>query len=383
MNNNTGPRKIILFIPGYYGSRLADKKTSKIRWANIFDFFLSQKGIATSVVGTNITELSELTPIDVLREVSIIPYFFKIDSYGKTLSMLEKFASKEQMILETVAYDWRDDFLNSIKLIDKKIKNLALTSSDELYVVSHSTGSLLLSYYLRYGIQDLDSVVKENWEGLKYITKAVLAAAPFHGLMVLLRDMEHGTTKGLNKNLMSARDYSSFKSSYMFIPPMGEDLGVDSKNQTEISLDLHNPQSWENNNWGIFKFIRSSEKEAAKNFIETCMSRSQKFHELLRAPIQIMQEKKMPLLYTWGGGHKTVQRGFVSDKKSGGLEKNIIFTLKESFVEGDGTVTADSGKPLEYLKSLDLTIVPTRLSHLGVVASKENQKMIQEFILKK
>ncbi|MDD4974335.1 MAG: hypothetical protein PHY93_08275 [Bacteriovorax sp.] len=387
MSNITPPktqkRRIILFVPGYYGSRLVDQKSSKIRWVRLLDFFFSQKGIPTTVPGTNIIASEELVPSEVLKQVTLVPYLVKIDSYGKTLSILEAFASQHQMVVETAPYDWRDDFVSSLKLIDNKIKSLDLQSTDELYVVSHSTGSLLMAYYLRYGAQDVDGAVEENWEGLKYIKKAVLAAAPFHGLMVLLRDTEHGTTKGFNRNLMSARDYSSFKSSYMFLPPKGEDMGYNSDDQKEVLLNLHDPKTWENNNWGIFKFIKVSEKEAAKKFIDTYMSRSQKFHDLLRAPIKNNPYKKIPILYTWGAGHKTVQKGFVAKDENGKLSREINFALKDCLVEGDGTVTCESGKPLNYFKSLDLILQPTNLSHLKVIASKKNQKVIQEFILKK
>ena len=371
-------RKIIFFVPGYYGSTLVEKKSSKIRWVKVRDFFLSQKGIATTVPGTKIKAYEDLVPSEVLKTVTLLPLVMTIDSYGKTLKSLGRFANEHEMILETVVYDWRDDFINGLKLIDKKIKSLNLNDFDELVVVAHSTGALLMSYYLRYGAQDVENAV-ENWEGVRHVKKAVLVAAPFHGLMVLLRDMEDGTTKGFNKELMSARDYSSFKSSYMFLPPKGEDIGFSALDKKEISLNLHDVETWEKNKWGIFKFIDKSENSAAKLFIDTYMSRSQKFHELLRAPITHNPPMKIPLFYSWGVGHKTIQNGFVSDLD---LRKKIDFTLEESKVDGDGTVTAESGKPLKYFQSFNLTLHPTKDEHLDSIASKKNQKIIKEFILK-
>lgn len=371
---NKSPRKILLFVPGYYGTTLIEKETSRVRWVSVSDFFFSQKGIATTVPGTNIIADTELIPGGLLKDVTLVPILFKIDSYGKTIKALSEFANLNGMTVETVAYDWRDDFINSIKLIDEKIKSLNLTSGDELSVVSHSTGALLMSYYIRYGAQDVDNAV-ENWAGLKYIDKAVLASAPFHGLMVLLRDTEDGTIKGVNKQLMSARDYSSFKSSYLFLPPEGEDIGFNLSDKKEISLELHKTETWENNKWGLFKFIEDSHKPAARKFISTYMGRSQKFHDLLRAKVLISPPKKIPLFYTWGSGHETIQNGFVDESKK------IDFTLKESKVDGDGTVTTASGRPLEYFNSLKLTLHPTKFSHLKVIADRANQKKIQEFLL--
>lgn len=381
MLNISKNRKVLLFIPGYYGTTLIEKETRRVRWVNILDFYLAQKGIATTVAGTNILADAELVPGDILRHVTLLPYFYKIDSYGKTLNSLQAFADQNQMTLETVSYDWRDDFINSIVLIDQKIKSLGLTEDDELSVVSHSTGALLMSYYLRYGAQDVDQAV-ENWHGLKFIKKAVLAAAPFHGLMILLRDMEVGTTQGLNRELMSARDYSSFKSSYMFLPPAGEDIGFDLDGKKEMMLNLHQIETWEKNNWGVFKFIDKTQRSAAKTFIANYMDRSQKFHNLLRAPVVLEPPRRIPLFYTWGSGHKTQQNGFISPDKKNPEHKIVNFNLKESYVDGDGTVTKSSGRPLAYFNSLNLILHPSLDSHLAIVAGHAGQKAIQEFILR-
>ena len=373
-------RKIILFVPGYYGSTLIEKNTSKKRWVNILDFFLSQKGIPTSVPGTSIKADADLIPHDVLEYVHIVPPFLKIDSYGNTLKLLREFASKNNMIIENAPYDWREDFITSIKLIDEKIATLKLTQKDELYVVAHSTGALLISYYLRYGTQDVYGA-HENWYGLKFIKKAVLASAPFHGLMVLLRDTEVGTPKGINKNLMSARDYSSFKSSYMFLPPPGEDLVIDEKTKKPIQLHLHNPETWEKNNWGVFKFIKDHERKAGLDFISTCMSRSEKFHQLLRAEIIFPPPINFPLFYTYGNGHKTIQQGYLRhDKKT--LLPKVDFNRPDSLVDGDGTVTTESSKPLAYFKNFNLTLHKTNLTHLEIISSKKNQQNMYDFLLK-
>lgn len=373
-------RKVLLFVPGYYGSTLVEKKSLNTRWVKVSDFFFSQKGIPTTVPGTNIKAYEDLVPGEVLKTVTLLPFIFKIDSYGKTLELLNAFAIENQMSLETVAYDWRDDFISSLVIIDKKIKSLNLSDQDELTVVAHSTGALLMSYYLRYGAQDVDHAI-ENWEGVQHIKRAILASAPFHGLMVLMRDMEEGTNKGFNKELMSARDYSSFKSSYMFLPPTGEDIGFNFDDHKEIKLSLHDSDTWEKNNWGLFKFIEKDQAASAKKFIQTYMDRSQKFHDLLRAPIKNEPPRKMPLLYTWAHGHPTIQNGFLK-KKENSEHVLISFKLKESKIDGDGTVTAESGKPLEFFNKLNLSLHLTEFEHLEIVSSKENQKVIKEFILK-
>lgn len=373
-------RKIILFVPGYYGSTLRTKDSAQLRWVRVMDFFLHKKNLATTVPGTSLKADEELVPGEVLSHVSIIPYLYKIDSYGKTLKQLSMFAQQEGMIVESAVYDWRDDFISSLKRIDQKIKSLSLKEHDELHIVAHSTGALLMSYYLRYGAQDVMSA-KENWEGAGLIKRAVLAAAPFHGLMVLLRDTEHGTSMGLNTELLSARDYSSFRSSYMFLPPKGEDIGLLLNEKKELSLNLHDVEIWEKNKWGIFKFINDGESVAGKKFVEECMFRSQQFHDLLRAPVVTSAPENFSLMYMWGKGHKTVQVALLSeDKKTKRMQ--VDFTREETFVDGDGTVTAVSGRPLAYFKHLKHQFLELPDSHLDVVARSANQLKIQEFLKK-
>ncbi len=293
------------------------------------------------------------------------------------MNQLKHFAKSEGAVVETAIYDWRDDFIESLKRIDQKIKSLALTENDELHIVAHSTGALLMSYYLRYGAQDVDTA-RENWEGARLIKKAVLAAAPFHGLMVLLRDTEHGTSQGLNRELLSARDYSSFRSSYMFLPPQGEDIGYSLKEKKEVHLNLHNTDTWEKNRWGVFKFIPQKEFPAGRQFVQTSMDRSQKFHDLLRAPVKEKIPESFSLLYLWGKGHKTVQVALVDEDSQ--KRKSVSFNREETYVDGDGTVTAESGRPLAFFKHLSHHFIELTDSHLNVVASKANQCKIQDFL---
>lgn len=371
-------RKIILFVPGYYGSTLVNPQTGKTRWVKFSDFFLHRKNLLTTVPGTSLVASEELIPGEVLTHVNVVPLFFKIDSYGNTLRQLSDFARTEKATVETAIYDWRDDFIQSLKRIDQKIKSLSLKDDDELSIVAHSTGALLMSYYLRYGAQDVVDA-KENWEGAKLIKKAVLAAAPFHGLMVLLRDTEHGTSQGINRELLSAKDYSSFRSSYMFLPPRGEDIGFSLRSKKEVPLNLHNIETWENNRWGIFKFLPENEFLPARKFVKECMDRSQKFHDLLRAPVLEKAPEDFSLLYLWGKGHKTVQVALVSEDLQTKRQK-VEFRSEETYVEGDGTVTAESARPLSFFKTLNHHLIELPDSHLAVVAKPSNQSKIQDFL---
>ena len=370
------PQKILLFIPGFYGSNLKVKSTGKIRWAKISNFLFSQKGLSQRIPGTVIGEKTPMEVDGLLKNVTIIPGLWSVDAYGKTLEQLNEFAIDNQMRLETASYDWREDFNYSLNTIDQKIKNLNLKPDDELYIISHSMGAVLMAYYIRYGAQDVENAV-ENWAGLKQIKKIALIAPPLHGLMILFRDIEDGTSVGLNRSLLSSLDYSTFKSSYSFLPPKGEDIALSESNE-KIVLNIHNIDNWEKNKWGPFKFANSSEAKAVHAFVKNNMTRLEKFHELLRAPIIIPPPKMLPLLQMKGHGHKTKEYASIKMK-----DDLVTYSFnKEGQVDGDGTVTIKSSVPLEYFKSLDFTILDSALGHLDMLALPESQILIQSFLKK-
>jgi pimeloyl-ACP methyl ester carboxylesterase len=369
-------QKFLLFIPGYYGSMLKEKSTGKIRWAKASNFLLSQTGLSQRIPGTEIGDDNEMEIDGVLRNVLILPALWDVDSYGKTLKQLDQFAVDHQMRLVTAPYDWRDDFNQCLNTIDQKIKSLNLRPDDELYIVSHSMGALLMAYYIRYGAQDVESAV-ENWEGLKQIKKAALIAPPFHGLMILFRDIGDGTSLGLNRSLLSGLDYSTFKSSYFFLPPKGEDIALN-ESKEKIVLDIHDINKWEKNKWGPFKFAKANEVKKVHTFVQNLMTRSEKFHALLRAPIKNPPPKKLPMLHMRGLGHETKE--YASLKMKDNL---LTYSFdKEGQVDGDGTVTIRSGVPLEYFKALDFATIDTGLGHLDILALPESQIIIQNFLKK-
>jgi hypothetical protein len=100
------PKKVLLFVPGYYGTLLQDKSSAKILWAQASNFLFGQVGIADEIPGTQICSTNKLMATEILRHVKVLPSLWHVDSYGKTLEQLETYARVRQMDLETVAYDW-------------------------------------------------------------------------------------------------------------------------------------------------------------------------------------------------------------------------------------------------------------------------------------
>ena len=369
------PRKILLFIPGYYGSVLKEKESGKIRWAKASNFLFSTQGLGENLPGTKLGTPKKFIVDGVLKNVTVFPKYWDVDAYKLSIDQLQDFAQKNNMTLEELAYDWRDDFVGCLKSIDEKIKSFHLTPEDEITVVAHSMGALLTTYYLRYGAQDVESAI-ETWEGAKLITKVALVTPPLHGLMILFRDIEDGTSLGLNRTLLSSLDYSLFKSSYFFLPPKGEDVGVHVSGE-KLTVGIHDLDKWEQNNWGLFKHAKPSEKKIVREYVGKYLHRSEKFHELLRAPIVDMPVHKMPLLHVRGLGHKTLELPVLKPSKE---RLRYVFD-KRSAVDGDGTVTAKSSAALSFFKAFHFTTIDTPHTHLDALVKPEAQEIIQKFIL--
>ena len=92
----------------------------------------------------------------------------------------------------------------------------------DISIVAHSMGGLIVSYYLRYGTQDIESAV-ENWKGAEDLQRVVLAGVPFLGVMNSFRNMNFGVTVGWNSSLLSSEAYASFPASYYTLPVADSD----------------------------------------------------------------------------------------------------------------------------------------------------------------
>ena len=369
-------RKIILFIPGYYGSRLKNAETGKLLWAKASNFLFSNEGLSENIPGTNIGDKKKLVTDGILDSVTIVPRLFHYDAYEDTLEHLQKFADENDHELHTMDYDWRDDFINCLKVIDAKIHSLNLKETDELTVIAHSMGGLLMSYYIRYGSQDVENAV-EDWRGLNRLSKLVLVAPPLHGLMILFRDIGEGTSRGFNRTLLSSLDYSTFKSSYFFLPDVGDDVAKTEEGKM-VNLKIHEIENWEINDWGPFKFAAPEERPIVREFISKLMKRSKKFHELLKAPVQNEPSKKIPLLHLWGVGNKTKEIATVFKNKKGQIDYRFDSSGE---VDGDGTVTKNSGRSLEYFKKFHYKGREEKDGHLEILSDKDSQKTIHDFLL--
>lgn len=381
--------RTFIFIPGYYGSSLVDEDSGHSVWADPKEVLLGRKTLAMPIPGMTVPGARNLAPDSLIQDIRLFGGLIKEDAYNKTIHFLQRLGGH----VETVAWDWRQEPLHGVKKLHEKVLQIKkMGPQDELILVSHSFGSMVAAYYLRYGIQDYTQA-KENWQGLGYFSKVILSAAPFRGLMGMFRNMHKGLRFFLNTHSQSPLAFSTFESSYYLLPQPGQDL-VKDENFKSLALGLHDPEKWVMNRWGLFHErlgFSPDSLETRTAYVSKHLSRAKKFHALMDAAPKGRPENSRKILYLSGHGHKTVQEGVWLRKSK---DPNVFLYYPRDFKkwmpsvdpeivygDGDGTVPNCSAELPTAFRKLDSEIVTSPLPHLAVLQNPRSQNRIHEFLL--
>lgn len=370
----------LLFIPGYMGSILEERHSKKVRWVRVSDFFSNIWDLSMTETYSDLPKKNDLVPGDLLFQVKIIPKFLEVESYNKTFIHLEKFCAQTNRELHYVTFDWREDFYHGIQRISEKVNELTNDGS-KVEIVAHSTGGYMASYYLRYGDQDFSSA-QENWEGATKIAKLAIVASPLRGALSLLKHMNEGTAALRNKKLLGSLDYSTFKSSYFFIPHH-EFLKfqiLKGKKRTLIDgLDLSSTDSYKKNQWGPYRPEHLNEIAVNDEKLQKIIDRAIQFQELMFAKVALKPADKIKIFVLRGLGRPTY---FYPTIKENSLKANPlkISYKKNERVDGDGIVTAFSSEPLEWFYEHQVEVCTNKEEHLKIISNYHSQKHIHQFL---
>lgn len=217
-----GMESAVIIVPGYYGTRLVREADRSLVFISLSQVLFGDQTLTMPVPGLGLQGTVPLQPDGILDEVRVVPLFYSIDVYGSLLDRLRvsNYASREVI---PFSYDWRGDLMEAVRSLDALIRRLRGERKKDISIVAHSMGGLIVSYYLRYGTQDIDTAV-ETWKGAEELNRVVLAGVPFLGAMNSFRNMNNGATVGWNSSLLSAEAYSSFPASYYTLPVGASDV---------------------------------------------------------------------------------------------------------------------------------------------------------------
>ena len=366
----------LLFIPGYFGSKLVERGSGKTRWVRVSDFFTNKYDLQMSESYSDIGIKNDLTDGDILLKVRVLPKILEVESYEKTLKHLGHFCHKTNRELHTVTYDWRDDFQHSIQKIANKIYSLT-SSGEKIEIVAHSNGGILISYFLRYGTQDFLQA-RENWQGAKYIKRLSIVASPLHGILSLFKHVKDGTTVLQNKRLMGSLDYTSFKSTYFFLPHENWQKGFIQKRGDEYRpLDLYKIETWKKNQWGPYNPKHMAELPVNDEKFKLIIDRANAFQKLMIKEVENSPTEKVKIQVIRGVGLATFFYPTLKDHDS-----SQYHYPKEDRIDGDGIVAAHSASPLHWFSEHDLRFDTLKSAeHLKIIADYPFQKTIHDFLV--
>lgn len=359
-------KSVTVFIPGYYGSRLVDKNTNREAFLNLPAIFFSK----SLQMKADLSYQTTLRPGDPMEGLRLIPGLLSIDGYGKAIARAKKEVESQGGKFLVFTYDWRLAPHIILENFSKQLTDWGIGgTSAELNIISHSMGSWLLAYWLRYGHQR-PSQAQESWYGLKQVTRALFIGAPFRGTLAIFRNSFYGAPGLPSKNYLSNKVISSFPSTYYLAP----EKGVFYSHSEDVQpLDLKNFKMWSENKWGALQF---SDAPEVKEFIQYHLNESIHYYAKLHAPL-VTRPASSPLLKVLvGKGQPTNDQGFIIGQSplrfSFTLDqhkKNKLSTglLPNLDVDGDGTIATESARPPLYLIDLGAQIQYVEAEHLAII----------------
>ena len=382
----------IILIPGYYGTRLVRESDGELIWISPSEALFGDQPLTLPVPGLELNKTIELRPDTILDRVQVIPLIYSVDVYGSLLELLRS-AHEDQSAVIPFAYDWREDLLEAVRGLDMTIQQLRAEGKDDISLIAHSLGGLIVSYYLRYGIQDIESA-SETWEGAQNVSAVVMAGVPFLGVMNSFRNMNFGVTVKLNSSMLTSEAYASFPSSYYTLPILEADQLLTTELQPLNGM-IRTPDNWERFQWGLLNNSTNLAKEIIKRraaYMSFWLRRSQQFLKLLQAPSKASHSTQIPLLYIYAKNSPTLFKGIWMGSGVHGAN-SLFFNNKEPapsiqtidpnilYEDGDETVSVRSALlPLAYHENFDISLKEYEVGHTELVTDLHILQNITAFL---
>ncbi len=369
----------IIVVPGYYGTRLVQETNGEIVWISPTEALVGDQPLTLPVPGLELNNTISLRPGTILDSVEVIPFLYSVDVYGSLLDVLQTSHHNLAEIIP-LAYDWRKDLMDAVKKLDGTVQKLQASGKHDISLVAHSLGGLIVSYYLRYGTQDIESA-EETWEGARNISKIVMAGVPFLGVMNSFRNMNFGVDVKLNTYMLTAEAYASFPSSYYTLPIFDRDQMLTPELQ-HLDQVIRTPENWNRYSWGLLidrSTLTSGVAQHRADYMSYWLKRSQQFLQLLQAPLDTSRQPSSRLLYLYAKGRSTLAKGIWVSKDSKGPQA-LYFNNREIpspltnldssllYEDGDETVTVrSSALPSAYHEVFLTTVHEYDLGHTELV----------------
>jgi hypothetical protein len=317
-------RDVVVCIPGVIGSVL--RKDGRDVW-NISGGALIN---ALTTLGQSITDLKlerdspdqedlgdGITAPEVIRDVHLIPGFWKIDGYTKMLRYIEEtFDVTRGRNLFEFPYDWRRDNRVAARRLEREGRawlnewRVSSGASDaKLVLVGHSMGGLISRYFL------------ECLDGWRDTRTLVTFGTPYRGSVNALDTLANGLKIKFFDLTEVAR---SFTSIYQLLP-------------TYPCYDSGN---------GDLAYVDESD---VPNLDHTKAKAALDFHREIRAAVDAHLEDQAYVDGRYGLGRIVgIKQPTQQSARRDGNRVEILRTIGGNDPGGDGTVPRPSATPLEH-----------------------------------
>ncbi len=257
----------LILIHGSLGSKLRLKNTEKEVWpGKIKDLIFSNYKILANQIIPDTLQVDH----SLIESYAIFDSFSGLSIYDNIIQTLTKYgnyhiADLNQMTVEGRSlyifhYDWRqDNVYNAQRLAQFIDQVLNHAKHEQVDVVAHSLGGLILRYYQRFGYHDiLPSLMQTSGNILDQTIIHSQAHKIRHA--VFLGTPQLGTVKAIDR-LRSGFDFNlrnipvevqiTMPSVYQLLPHPISQWASNSLGEV-LDIDLYNPELWQKNQWAIY-----------------------------------------------------------------------------------------------------------------------------------
>lgn len=254
----------VILIHGLLGGRLSDMDTGKEEWPGGLGklLFSSYTDLALGI------DPQTLEPLPSGYEVTgITDKAAGRDFYQAIQDVLETAGGYQQTTVGTVvtpgekryyvfAYDWRQDNVKTVRLLDAFIENIRRDFGRpglKVDIIAHSMGGMLTRYYLRYGTVDelTDNEFPVTWYGADRVRRAILLGTPNLGSARAINSIEMGVKIGLKT--MPPEVVSTFPSAFQLMThPLAQTLIDHAGEPLHQDQDWFDARFWEQNRFSIW-----------------------------------------------------------------------------------------------------------------------------------
>ena len=250
------------------GSKLRLKNTTEEVWpGKIKDLIFSNYKILANKIKTNTLQID----YSIIESYAIFDSFSGISIYDDIIETLTQYggyqlsdlnrSSPTGRSLYVFHYDWRQDNVYNAQRLAQFIDQVLSqqTNHQQIDVVAHSLGGLILRYYQRFGDRDVLPLLMSGPKNLKNIATTHSQANKIRHA-IFLGTPQLGTVKAIDR-LKSGFDFNlrnipvevqvTMPSVYQLLPHPISRWASDMTGKA-LQIDLFNPETWKRNKWAIY-----------------------------------------------------------------------------------------------------------------------------------